>query len=140
MFTYKLPDIGEGLSEAELLQWQVAVGDSVTEGQEVACVSTDKVNVDLVAPCTGTVAELCWKPGDIVQVGQVFMRIDDGRDGSAQHAPDHAIGSLSDVSGGPTRSERAVSPVNAPPAVRRHAKECGIDIEKVSGSGPDGQV
>ena len=77
MYEFKLPDIGEGLSEAELLEWTVKVGDRVTEGDEVAMISTDKVNVDLTSPATGVVTGLFGEPGDVINVGSLIMRIDD---------------------------------------------------------------
>ena len=66
MYEFKLPDIGEGLSEAELLEWIVRVGDRVREGDDVAMISTDKVNVDLTSPATGVVSELFGEPGDVI--------------------------------------------------------------------------
>mgnify|MGYP006443233681 CR=1 FL=1 len=76
MYEYILPDIGEGISEALLINWSVSPGDHVDEDQEVATISTDKVDVELPSPRAGTVAELCWQPGDTVLVGSVFMRIE----------------------------------------------------------------
>ena len=115
MFEFKLPDIGEGLAEAELLEWNVTVGDEVAEGDVVATVSTDKVNVELNAPCAGTIAGLGAEIGDVIAVGTVFLRIDDG-------------------AGKPS------APVRAAPAVRRYAAEKGVDLAQISGSGPGGMV
>ena len=87
MYDFILPDIGEGISEALLIDWSVEPGQQVNEGDEIATVSTDKVDVELPSPRAGTVAELCWKPGDTIKVGAVFMRIDTGEqdDVSAEH-------------------------------------------------------
>ena len=59
---FRLPDIGEGISEASLVEWLIAVGDTVEEGDDVAVVSTDKADVELASPRSGTVAQLCWTP------------------------------------------------------------------------------
>ena len=67
MYEFLLPDIGEGISEAELISWSVQPGEHVEEDQELATISTDKVNVELPSPRAGTVKELCWEPGDIIK-------------------------------------------------------------------------
>ena len=88
MYDFILPDIGEGISEALLIDWSVEPGQQVNEGDEIATVSTDKVDVELPSPRAGTVAELCWKPGDTIKVGAVFMRIDTGeQDDVSAEAP-----------------------------------------------------
>ncbi len=115
MFEFKLPDIGEGLAEAELLEWNVTVGDEVAEGDIVATVSTDKVNVELNAPCAGKIAELGAEIGDVIEVGTVFLRIDDG-------------------------AGKQSAPVRASPAVRRYAAENAVDLAQINGSGPGGMV
>ncbi|RKZ99370.1 MAG: 2-oxo acid dehydrogenase subunit E2, partial [Gammaproteobacteria bacterium] len=73
MYEFKLPDIGEGLVEGELIEWSVENGDEVEEGDLVAVVSTDKVNVELYAPCTGKIHERFGEPGDVIDVGTVFI-------------------------------------------------------------------
>ncbi len=140
IYEFELPDIGEGLSEAELLDWLVGVGDAIEEGQDIASISTDKVNVDIPSPRAGTVAELPWTVGDVIPVGDVFMRIE-----------------VADVSGStivadspdPTRSvktkDRATKSapttrVKAPPALRRYAKELGVDLNTITPTGDRGQV
>lgn len=140
IYEFELPDIGEGLSEAELLDWLVGVGDAIEEGQDIASISTDKVNVDIPSPRAGTVAELPWTVGDVIPVGDVFMRIE-----------------VADVSGNtvvadspdPTRSvkgkDRATKSapsarVKAPPALRRYAKELGVDLNTITPTGDRGQV
>ncbi len=74
MYEFRLPDIGEGISEAVLIDWLVAVGDAVREGDDLATVSTDKVDVELPAPRAGAIAELCWNPGETIPVGKVLLR------------------------------------------------------------------
>ncbi len=144
MYEFKLPDIGEGLSEAELLEWTVKVGDRVTEGDEVAMISTDKVNVDLTSPATGVVTGLFGEPGDVINVGTLIMRIDDGSATQSETRADEAAG-LEKNSGVPadlkgTEATQAPVPVKAAPVVRRYAAEQGVDIALITGSGPGGQV
>ena len=144
MYEFKLPDIGEGLSEAELLEWTVKVGDRVTEGDEVAMISTDKVNVDLTSPATGVVTGLFGEPGDVINVGTLIMRIDDGSATQSETRADEAAG-LEKNSGVPadvngTKAAQAPGPVKAAPVVRRYAAEQGVEIALITGSGPGGQV
>lgn len=138
MYEFKLPDIGEGLHEAELLEWDVKVGDTVAEGDSIAQVSTDKVNVELPSPRAGVIAELPWKPGDVIPVGEVLARIDDGM-GEAAGPPQRQ----------PSEKERSAEPpakgkerkrIKAAPAVRRYASEQGVDLAEVEATGPGGSV
>lgn len=151
MYEFTLPDIGEGLSEAELLEWIVCVGDRVREGDDVAMISTDKVNVDLTSPATGVVTELIGEPGDVIRVGALIMRIDDASAGEFTFGVTEVARlseGLSGVAGAKARgsgsqqaeSPRVGKPVKAAPIVRRYAAEQGIDITKITGSGPGGQV
>lgn len=129
---FRLPDIGEGISEASLIEWIVAVGDTVEEGDDVAVVSTDKADVELASPRSGVVAELCWKPGDLINVGQVLLKFrgDSPGDVIAPPAPETvAVGT-------PT----AAAQVIAAPATRKLAAETGVDLETIAGSGPDGAI
>ncbi|MCZ6522869.1 MAG: hypothetical protein O7A68_03250, partial [Alphaproteobacteria bacterium] len=82
IYDFKLPDIGEGIGEAQLISWMVALGDEIEEGAEIASVSTDKVDFELPSPCAGTIVELLWTPGDTVPVGEVLIRIE--RSGSPE--------------------------------------------------------
>lgn len=138
MYEFKLPDIGEGLHEAELLEWDVKVGDTVGEGDSLAQVSTDKVNVELPSPCAGVVAELPWKPGDVIPVGEVLARIDDGRSGT-----DAAVAAESKPESegrAQTEDREKRNRVKATPAVRRYAAEKGVDLADVPAGGPGGAV
>lgn len=143
MFDFILPDIGEGISEALLISWSVEPGQEVNEGDEIATVSTDKVDVELPAPRTGTVSELCWKPGDTVQVGAVFMRIDTGEDSAPveqpakRKTPGKETGTTSPRKSMPTNSAGAIV---AAPSTRKFASDRGIDLGLVAGSGPDGRI
>jgi pyruvate/2-oxoglutarate dehydrogenase complex dihydrolipoamide acyltransferase (E2) component len=138
MVDFNLPDIGEGLSEAELLEWTVKVGDRVREGDEVAMISTDKVNVDLTAPASGLVTELHGSPGDIIEVGTLIMRIDDGS--SSEQAVEQEEAAVAANSPGSPVAVQSGNAVRAAPIVRRYAAEKGVDLARVNGTGPGGQV
>jgi len=149
MYEFILPDIGEGISEAVLIDWSVEVGQTIKEGDEVASVSTDKVDVELPSPKSGTVSELCWNPGDTVEVGSVFMRIETGDATPAKKAkakkaaasnrkkpaPDKPLGKSSDKSSG-----KVAGTIVAAPSTRKLAQDRGVDLSQVSGSGADGRV
>ena len=131
-YDFRLPDIGEGISEASLIEWLVAVGDQVEEGDDVAVISTDKADVEIASPRRGTVEELCWKTGDMINVGQVLMKFRGAGpdDITAPPAPETvAVGTP------PTAAQ-----VIAAPATRKLAAETGVDLETIAGSGPDGAI
>ncbi|HKJ17917.1 MAG TPA: dihydrolipoamide acetyltransferase family protein [Xanthomonadales bacterium] len=138
MFEFKLPDIGEGLHEAELLEWDVKVGDAVAEGDSIAQVSTDKVNVELPSPRAGVIAELPWNPGDVIPVGEVIARIDDGKKSAPEPNEIDDSGVSKESPSSPKREER--KPVKAPPVVRRYAAEKGVDLSMVTASGAGGMI
>lgn len=137
MVEFLLPDVGEGIAEAEILGWLVAPGDRVVEGQPLVEISTDKVNVELPAPCDGTVTALHHAVGDVVPVGTPLLTID----------PDGAPGSVPPPSAdtarpaaAPTQPSARIHPVPATPPTRRLARQLGVDLTTVRGSGPDGRI
>ncbi|MDG6954431.1 MAG: 2-oxo acid dehydrogenase subunit E2 [Nitrososphaerota archaeon] len=138
---FKLPDLGEGITEGEILKWLTKEGDQVKEDQPIVEVMTDKVNVQIPSPRSGKVTKLLVKEGDVAKVGQTIMMIDDGGSGPISAAPAvpprqpqqalaHAA-ALPLISGGQ---------VIASPATRRLARELGVDISALHGSGPAGRV
>jgi len=82
VFEFKLPDIGKGVTEGEILKWMVKEGDQVKENQPLVEVMTNKVNVQIPAPRSGKVSKIMAKEGDIAKVGQTIMVIDDGSSGA----------------------------------------------------------
>lgn len=138
MYEFILPDIGEGISEALLISWSIKTGDRVEEGDELATISTDKVDVELPSPRTGVVTELCWKPGDTVQVGSVFLRIDTGD--AKEPAPAAKPAKVKAEKTQKTTGKPAGSSVVAAPSTRKRAQDLGIDLSAVTGSGPDGRI
>jgi pyruvate dehydrogenase E2 component (dihydrolipoamide acetyltransferase) len=135
---FRLPDIGEGLSEAELLGWLVEVGDAINEGDDVATISTDKVNVDLPSPRSGVVVELPWSIGDIIPVGDVLMRIEDSAEATQTSSASETDRAPATVTSAPAPEQQ--QNVMAAPALRRYAKEHGVDLSLVTATGPNGQL
>ena len=137
----KLPDIGEGVAEGEILKWMAKEGDQIKEDQPIVEIMTDKVNVQIPAPRTGTVVRILVKEGDVAKVGQTIMIIDDGSAGGASPAPAPAapapMASVPNPQGPTTVPSQSVL---ATPATRRFARELGVDISAVKGSGPQGRV
>ena len=85
-FEFKLPDIGEGVVEGEIVEWMVAVGDTVKEDDPILSVMTDKATVEIPAPCDGTVASIVGEAGDILPVGGVCIVFDVDGEGNASEA------------------------------------------------------
>jgi pyruvate/2-oxoglutarate dehydrogenase complex dihydrolipoamide acyltransferase (E2) component len=139
-FEFKLPDLGEGVHEGEVVRWLVGVGDVVAPEQPVVEVMTDKVTAELPTPVGGTVLRLGAGEGEIVQVGEVLIAID--TDGAAPPAPEAAA---EEEAAPPAGEAEAPAPgpggkALAVPAVRRLARELGVDLAAVNGTGPGGRV
>ena len=139
-FEFKLPDIGEGVAEGEILKWMAQEGDQIKEDQPLVEIMTDKVNVQIPAPRTGKVLQILAKVGDLAKVGQTIMVIDDGSGGSAPSSP--APEAPSSVQAAPAPPQQAAPPqsVLATPATRRLARELGVDVSLVKGSGAQGRI
>ena len=146
-FTMKLPDVGEGVAEAEIVEWLVSVGDSVTPDSPIAEVLTDKATVEISAPVSGTVTALHGEPGDVLAVGSDLVEIETA-DGAPAPEPRRGSDPLQapepDASPPAAAPRRASDPLRerptAAPAVRARAKELGIDLVTVEGTGPEGRV
>ncbi len=134
MFEFKLPDLGEGIHEGEILKWHVAVGEAVREDAPLVEVETDKAAVAIPSPRAGAVVRLGAAVGDTVRVGDVITVIDDGA--TATRAGE-ARSTAPPAPAAPTAPRR---PVPAAPATRRLARELGVDIEVVPATGPAGRV
>lgn len=120
----RLPDVGEGIAEAEVIRWLVAVGDHVAEGDPIAEVMTDKATVELPSPATGVLSWHAGEAGTVVAVGAPLFELD----GAAEPEPE------------PASPVRADGPTLAAPAVRRRAKELGVSLDEVAGTGEEGRV
>ncbi len=136
--SFKLPDLGEGIHEGEVLAVLVSVGDEVKEGDPILEVETDKAAVEIPSPYTGTVREILVKQGDIVRVGDVLMTFGDGEEEEAVEMERPAERAEKVVPmPAPARAE---GPVPASPATRRLARELGVDLHQVTPTGPGGLV
>jgi pyruvate dehydrogenase E2 component (dihydrolipoyllysine-residue acetyltransferase) len=149
---FKLPDIGEGISEVELLQWYVREGEVVREDQNLAEIETDKAVADLPSPYAGVIQRLHHQPGDRIAVGSVLVSF--AEDGAGQTAKEPAAArpkegeerrpSPADTRAAPDGESSAPEPgagrVLAAPATRRRARELGVDLTGVQGTGPGGRI
>ena len=162
-FEFKLPDIGEGVVEGEIVEWMVAVGDTVKEDDPILSVMTDKATVEIPAPCDGTVASLVGDAGDIIPVGGVCIVFDVEGEGNASAATKEKEETVEPVQEVPAPVvEEKPAPVKTPPApapataapvqraagtkalaspaVRQRARAANIDLQLVAGSGPAGRI
>jgi pyruvate dehydrogenase E2 component (dihydrolipoamide acetyltransferase) len=152
-FEFKFPDIGEGLTEGEIVRWLVKEGDEVKEGQPLVEVETDKALAEIPSPRTGVILKILAKEKEIVKVGQVMVVIGEKGEALAPPPPKpKSVGVVGELEEAPEEAPAAaargeavrpafVSPhALATPAVRALAKELGVDINKVEGTGPEGRV
>ena len=162
-FAFKMPDIGEGVVEGEVVEWMVAVGDTVKEDDPILSVMTDKATVEIPAPCDGTVTNIIGEAGDILPVGVVCIEFEVEGDGNAtasepapsveekaEPAPEPTPDPIPEPTPAPEPAPVAVAgPVveRAPgtkplasPAVRQRARAAGVDLYHVAGSGPAGRI
>lgn len=138
---FKLPDLGEGVHEGEILAVHVHQGQRVSEGELILTIETDKAAVEIPSPCTGTVAIIHVQPGDIVKVGDVLMTFDTAdADLEATSQPDTTQASTMQKTAGRGAGARKLGPVPASPATRRLARELGVDLHLVTPGGPQGLV
>jgi pyruvate/2-oxoglutarate dehydrogenase complex dihydrolipoamide acyltransferase (E2) component len=139
-YEFKLPDLGEGLTEGEVARWLVSEGDEVAEDQPLVEIQTDKTTVEIPSPAAGKVAEILVEEGKVVPVGTVLVVI--GGDGAVPSSDEQprAEPSRPAMSGGQAPGRAPAGRVRATPLVRRLAQELGIDLEMVTGTGPQGRV
>ena len=158
IFTFNLPDIGEGIAEAEIVAWHVKVGDRISEDQPLADMMTDKATVEMESPVAGIVTKVAGEAGDVIAIGSMLVEIETATDVSqgesmAQveavatvedelpHAPEPVAAEPVVVQERPT-AVRAQSPsisadhkITASPAVRQRAKELGVELTDVKAAG-----
>ncbi len=138
-YEFKLPDLGEGLTEGEVARWLVQEGQEIAEDDPLVEVQTDKATVEIPSPASGKVARILVGEGEVVAVGTVLVVIGD-EDGAAavSSAPEVKKLALADAPPAPARPQGA--PVRATPLVRRIASELGVDVSTVAGTGPQGRL
>ncbi len=142
---FRFPDVGEGITEGEIVRWLVREGDEIKADQALAEIETDKAVVEMPSPYAGTVLKLHFKEKDLVKVGQTLVTIGEKGESLIEAAPGTAeAGSL-----GPQPASRPAAPaatiarpgeVLATPKVRALARELGVDIGAVRGTGPGGRI
>ena len=156
MTTFNLPDLGEGLPEAEIVSWHVAEGDTVKTDDLLVSVETAKAVVEVPSPHTGIIARLYAKEGDIVETGAPLVDFDEAGPGDVKPAPKNTetaddtgtvVGNV--PSGGEVVVETAIAGgsrrrkqgrIKATPAVRTQAKRLGIDLSTITPTGKNGQI
>lgn len=165
-YLFRMPDVGEGVAEAEIITWHVKVGDAVAEDQSLVDVMTDKATVDMTAPVSGVVIALHGEIGEMRAVGSTLVELEvEGEGNASAEAPvvvetpapvaeaapvaapplkpveAAAPKSAQPVSSGPAFATRTASqPTLAAPATRKRAHELGIELQYVPGTGPGGRI
>lgn len=168
-FIFKMPDVGEGVAEAEVVEWHVKVGDRVEEDQHLVDVMTDKATIDIESPVAGTVVDVAGEVGDVIAIGSMLLVIEVEGEGAADReaeaegdpeeqaeaeaeaAAEQIEDEMSDADGAEGSEEPAPAPAPAPaaaavhakvlasPAVRQRARDLGVDLAEVKPA-EDGRV
>jgi len=140
-YEFKLPDLGEGLTEGEIARWLVAEGQEIAEDEPLVEIQTDKTTVEIPSPAAGTVSRILVEEGKIVPVGTVLVVIGGEPDGDQPRA-ERPVADVSEPAQSQVRTPGPVRAggVRATPLVRRVAAELGVDLESVAGTGPQGRV
>ena len=163
-FAFKMPDIGEGVVEGEVVEWMVAVGDSVKEDDPILSVMTDKATVEIPSPVDGKVTKVIGEAGDILPVGVVCIEFEVDGDGNASSSAPAPEAKAEPAPAPEPKAEPAPAPAPTPapaavpapapavverapgtkalasPAVRQRARQANVDLNFVAGSGPAGRI
>ena len=163
-FAFKMPDIGEGVVEGEVVEWMVAVGDSVKEDDPILSVMTDKATVEIPSPVDGKVTKVIGEAGDILPVGVVCIEFEVDGDGNASASAPAPEAKAEPTPTPEPKAEPAPAPAPTPapaavpapapavverapgtkalasPAVRQRARQANVDLNFVAGSGPAGRI
>ncbi|MDG1554844.1 MAG: dihydrolipoamide acetyltransferase family protein [Candidatus Poseidoniaceae archaeon] len=163
-FAFKMPDIGEGVVEGEVVEWMVAVGDSVKEDDPILSVMTDKATVEIPSPVDGKVTKVIGEAGDILPVGVVCIEFEVDGDGNASASAPAPEAKTEPAPAPEPKAEPAPAPAPTPapvatpppapaaverapgtkalasPAVRQRARQANVDLNFVAGSGPAGRI
>lgn len=149
-FTFKLPDLGEGVAEGEIVKWLVKESDRLDEDQPMVEVMTDKATVEIPAPRAGTVLTIMAKEGQVIKVGDPVVVLGEAGEAAAAKGAVAPGGNGAGWTTATAPSKTAVPPAAAPtpgagtgqatPAVRKLARELGVDLAAIQGSGPNGRI
>jgi pyruvate/2-oxoglutarate dehydrogenase complex dihydrolipoamide acyltransferase (E2) component len=135
-YEFKLPDLGEGLTEGEVARWLVSEGQEVAEDDPLVEIQTDKTTVEIPSPAAGKVAKILVREGEVVPVGTVLVVIGDGAAAVTEERP--RAQPAGDGAPAPLRPREAK--VRATPLVRKVAQGLGVDLASVEGTGPGGRI
>jgi len=150
VYEFRFPDVGEGITEAELIKWLVKGGDKVKEHQDIAQIETDKAVAEIPSPATGKVLKLYFKEGETIKVGDIIITIDDGKKEVTTNLKELHKKSVAVV--GELEEAKEVTKVTAitpkkvsegiltTPKVRNLANKLNVDINKIQGTGPEGRI
>jgi pyruvate dehydrogenase E2 component (dihydrolipoyllysine-residue acetyltransferase) len=143
MYEFKLPDLGEGLTEGEISRWLVSEGQDVAEDQPLVEIQTDKTTVEIPSPAAGKVTQILVEEGKVVPVGTVLVVIGGNGEAAkrpvrAERGPGEGVRGNREVS--PTASGGPVAKGRATPLVRKVAQELGVDVDSLTGTGPQGRI
>ena len=160
-YEFKLPDIGEGVHEGEIVQWLVKEGDFVKEDQAIVEVMTDKVTAEIPAPTSGVLKEMRGKPGEVITVGSIIAVFEEKAEGEASGKKATSGKAAKEAAVAEAASDQPSTPSNgkssstatqerpakayvgkavAAPATRKLARELGLDLSEIIGSGPRGRI
>jgi 2-oxoisovalerate dehydrogenase E2 component (dihydrolipoyl transacylase) len=142
-FVFKLPDVGEGVAEAEVVAWHVAEGELVAEDQPLADVMTDKATVELTSPVAGRVVERHGAEGELVAVGAPLVVLETAAPAAAEAPAEPEPAAAPEPQPAEPPPPSPAPPTGralAAPAVRERARALGLDLAALAGSGPDGRV
>ena len=147
-FEFRFPDIGEGIVEGEIIHWLVQEGEYIDENQPIVEIMTDKATVEIPSPVKGTIAKRIGKDGEMIEVGAILVVIEEHKKGVKPPGHQRAHTQSKKAQSGQTKvrstprdkSRTVKDPVLATPAVRKLAREMGIDLSEIRGSGRVGRV
>ncbi len=147
-FEFRFPDIGEGIVEGEIVRWLVKEGESIDENQPIVEILTDKATVEIPSPLKGKITKRIGKDGEMIEVGATLVVIEESEEGfkpsghhSAQTQSKKAPSRQTKIRSTPRdKGKTAKDPVLATPAVRRLARQMGLDLSEIQGSGRGGKV
>ena len=141
---FKLPDLGEGLSEAEIVEWHVKAGDTVTVDQLMVSVETAKAIVEVPSPQAGVISALFAEPGDVVHIGEPLVEYQGEQDDSGTVVGDLSLStkheSKDDFIVGSAHHTHSQQSIKATPSVRALAKRLNVDLSHIKASGEDGRI
>ena len=140
-YIFKLPDLGEGTVESEIGEWNVKVGDVVAEDAVVGTMMTDKAAVELNSPVSGTVKSLAGEPGDMIAVGAPLVVFETDADAVVEaEEPEGPVATPEVAEVVATQAPATGGKVITSPAIRRRARQEGVDLTAVTGSGAGGRI